>query len=76
MTNPLSFDDLQGILHRHIDQLPDNRQGQNNAYTLLGMEQIPCDDQVRNLFDPLAPSAIMSVRGIGARLTPIFGWSA
>jgi len=58
MTNPLSFDDLQGILHRHIDQLPDNRQGQNNAHTLLGMEQIPCDDQVRNLLDPLAPSAL------------------
>jgi len=95
MTNPLSFDALQGILHRHLEQLPDNRQGpntryrlqdaivgafgifftqspsfldyqrrlqhnkgQNNAHTLLGVEQIPCDNQVRNLLDPLAPSVL------------------
>jgi hypothetical protein len=25
MTNLLSFDDLQGIMHRHIDPLPDHR---------------------------------------------------
>jgi hypothetical protein len=31
-------------------------QGQNNAHTLLGVEQIPCDNQVRKLLDPLAPS--------------------
>jgi hypothetical protein len=31
-------------------------QGQNNAHTLLGVEQIPCDNQVRTLLDPLAPS--------------------
>ena len=95
MTNPLSFDALQGILHRHIEQLPDNRhgpntryrlqegilgafgvfftqspsfldyqprlqhtKGQNNAHTLLGVEQIPCDNQVRNLLDPLASSLL------------------
>jgi hypothetical protein len=95
MTNPLSFDALQGILPRHIEHLPDNRQGpntryrrqdailgafgvfftqspsfldyqrrlqhnkgQNNAHTLLGVEQIPCDQQVRNLLDPLAPSLL------------------
>ena len=34
MTNPLSFDALQGILHRHIEQLPDNRQGPNTRYRL------------------------------------------
>ena len=30
--------------------------GRNNAQTLLGVEQIPCDNQVRTLLDPLAPS--------------------
>ena len=29
--------------------------GQNNACTLLGVEQIPCNNQVRNLLDPLLP---------------------
>src|SRR5262245_446194 len=28
----------------------------NNAQTLFGVEQIPCDNQVRTLLDPLAPS--------------------
>jgi hypothetical protein len=95
MTNPLTFDALQAILHRHTDQLSDYRKGQNtqyriqdaalgafgifftqspsfldyqrklqqnkgqnNAHTLLGVEQIPCDNQVRNLLDPIAPSAL------------------
>ena len=31
-------------------------QGRNNAQTLFGVEQIPCDNQVRTLLDPLAPS--------------------
>jgi hypothetical protein len=30
--------------------------GQNNAHTLMGVEQIPCDNQVRALLDPIAPS--------------------
>jgi hypothetical protein len=30
--------------------------GRNNAQTLFGVEQIPCDNQVRTLLDPLAPS--------------------
>ena len=30
--------------------------GRNNAHTLLGVEQIPCDNQVRTLLDPIAPS--------------------
>src|SRR5262245_43085538 len=29
--------------------------GRNNAQTLLGVEQIPCDNQVRTLLEPLAP---------------------
>jgi hypothetical protein len=31
--------------------------GHNNAQTLLGVAQIPCDNQVRTLLDPLAPSS-------------------
>jgi hypothetical protein len=96
MTNPVSFDDLQGIMHRHIAPLPDHRQpgpntryriqdaalsafgifltqspsfldyqrtlqhtkGQNNVHTLLGVEQIPCDNQIRKLLDPIAPSLL------------------
>jgi hypothetical protein len=96
MTTPLRFDDLQGILHRHIESLPDSRKkgpntryripdaalgafglfftqspsfleyqrrlqqtkGHNNAHTLLGVAQIPCDNQIRKLLDPLAPSAL------------------
>jgi hypothetical protein len=30
--------------------------GHNNAHTRLGVERIPCDNQVRNLLDPLMPS--------------------
>src|SRR5712691_3459615 len=30
--------------------------GHDNAHTLLGVEQIPCDNQVRTLLDPIAPS--------------------
>ena len=96
MTNPLSFDDLQSLLHRHIDPWPDHRKkgpntqyrlqdaargafgifftqspsfldyqrtlqqtkGQNNVHTLLGVEQIPCDNQIRKLLDPIAPSGL------------------
>src|SRR5712691_9803355 len=96
MTNPLSFDDLQGIMNRHIAPLPDHRKqgpntqyriqdaalgafgifftqspsfldyqrtlqhtkGQNNVHTLLGVEQIPCDNQIRTLLDPIAPSGL------------------
>jgi len=29
--------------------------GHNNAQTLLGVERIPCDNQVRTLLDPIAP---------------------
>jgi hypothetical protein len=35
MTTPLSFDDLQGILHRHIEPLPDSRKkGPNTRYRI------------------------------------------
>jgi len=32
--------------------------GHNNAHTLFDVEQIPCDNQVRTLLDPLAPSVL------------------
>jgi hypothetical protein len=35
--------------------------GHNNAHTLLGAEQIPCDNQVRTLRDPSAPSHLDAV---------------
>ncbi len=30
--------------------------GHHNAQTLFGVEQIPCDNQIRTLLDPIAPS--------------------
>src|SRR6266704_6094844 len=35
--------------------------GRNNAQTLLGVTQIPCDNQIRTLLDPLAPSHLEPV---------------
>jgi len=35
--------------------------GQHNAHTLFDVEQIPCDNQVRKLLDPLAPSYLAAV---------------
>jgi hypothetical protein len=32
--------------------------GDNNAHTLLGVQHIPCDNQVRKLLDPIAPSQL------------------
>ena len=29
--------------------------GRNNAQTLLGVQQLPCDNQIRTLLDPIAP---------------------
>jgi hypothetical protein len=31
------------------------QQGQNNAQSLFGIEQVPSDPQIRNLLDPIAP---------------------
>ena len=30
--------------------------GRHNAQTLFGVEKIPCDNQIRTLLDPIAPS--------------------
>ena len=35
--------------------------GHNNAQTLLGVERIPCDNQVRTLLDPIAPCHLDAV---------------
>jgi hypothetical protein len=35
--------------------------GKNNAHTLFNVEQIPCDNQVRKLLDPIAPSYLDTV---------------
>jgi hypothetical protein len=35
--------------------------GQNNARTLFGVEDIPCDNQIRNLLDPFRPSYLDGV---------------
>ena len=35
--------------------------GHNNAQALFGVEQMPCDNQIRTLLDPLAPSHLDSV---------------
>lgn len=36
-------------------------QGKSNAESLLGIEQIPTDNQIRNLLDPIAPSELYPV---------------
>ena len=43
-----SFLEYQRQLHQ--------RQGHDNAQTLFGVEPIPCDNQIRKLLDPIAPS--------------------
>ena len=47
-------------------QVVQRRQGRNNAQSLFGVAQIPSDNQIRNLLDPLSPE----------RLFPLFdtGW--
>ena len=35
--------------------------GHNNVQTLLGVEQIPCDNQIRTLLDPIAPRYLDAV---------------
>ena len=35
--------------------------GHNNAHTLFGAAQIPCDNQIRTLLDPIAPSYLDAV---------------
>ena len=37
------------------------RQGHDNAQTLFGVEPIPCDNHIRTLLDPIAPSQFTPV---------------
>jgi hypothetical protein len=37
------------------------RQGHDNTQTLFGVEPIPCDNQIRTLLDPIAPSQFTPV---------------
>ncbi len=52
-TQSPSFLDYQRALQQN--------KGHNNAHTLVGLEQIPCDNQVRKLLDPIAPSHLDAV---------------
>jgi hypothetical protein len=36
------------------------RQGRNNAQSLLGLDQVPTDPQIRNLLDPIAPEHLVA----------------
>jgi hypothetical protein len=39
-------------------QMMQTQRGFNNARTLFGIERIPTDNQIRNLLDPVAPTAV------------------
>src|SRR5208283_5182628 len=34
------------------------QQGRNNAHSLFGVREIPCDGQIRNLLDPVDPALL------------------
>lgn len=38
--------------------------GRSNAETLFGVESIPCDNQIRQLLDPIAPNHLFPVFGL------------
>ena len=52
-TQSPSFLDYQRRLH--------HTRGHDNAQTLFGVQQIPCDNQVRTLLDPIAPHYLTPV---------------
>jgi len=39
-------------------RLMKNQKGRDNASSLFGIEEIPCDNQIRNLLDPVPASKI------------------
>ena len=41
------------------------RKGQSNAHTLFGLTEIPCDNQIRTLLDPVPPTLLEPVFGHG-----------
>lgn len=36
-------------------------QGRNNATSLFGVHEIPCDNQIRNMLDPVPPETVFPV---------------
>jgi hypothetical protein len=46
-------------------QVVQRQRGRNNAQTLFGVAQIPSDNQIRNLLDPLAPERLFLVFDTG-----------
>ena len=52
-TQSPSFLDYQRRMQR--------RPGQNNAQSLFGVHQIPSDNQIRNLLDPVPPETLFPV---------------
>jgi hypothetical protein len=48
------------------------KKGKSNAESLFGMEQIPCDNQIREMLDAVAPTSVASVfRDIYRRLDQV-----
>ena len=35
------------------------QRGKNNASSLFGVHEIPCDNQIRNLLDPVPPETLL-----------------
>ena len=49
---------LQSPSFRAYQQQMRQRQGQDNAKSLFGIEAIPSDGQIRNLLDPIDPGLL------------------
>ena len=49
----------------HFQRTLQVAKGCNNALTLFGITQIPSDNQIRNLLDPIPPSAVFPVFAAG-----------
>ncbi len=53
LTNSPSFLEHQRLMK--------NLKGQNNASSLFDINKIPCDNQIRNLLDPVTPQTVYPV---------------
>jgi hypothetical protein len=49
---------MQSLSFLAQQQVVQRRQGRNNAQSLFGVAQIPSDNQIRNLLDPLPPERL------------------
>ncbi len=43
-------------------RLMHTKKGRDNAQSLFGIERIPCDNQIRNLLDPVPASTVKGVK--------------